>query len=217
MITTADFKKQIAKRFGQEMRLCGFKGTGFEYFQESEDYLITVYIDPSRWRGSCSPGYAVHPKQVDHDYNGKIDFKKLKTYHYEFRMSLAKDPNGPSWEYADDEKTNLGTLDEILAVIKRVAFPVIDQFKASPSILELFEVNELNKFHKNWAKRTGVFMATTNERFAWAATLVLEKKNLTKAKEFAQWGLSQLQADEGEQEWFGNKDLKRVLAINYGA
>src|SRR5215203_7177215 len=149
MIATSNVKRQIAKPFGQQMRMYGFKGTGFDYRQETNGYLIAVYIDPSRWGGSCSAGFAVHPKQVDHDYYGNINIEKLKTYQYEFRMSLAEDPNGPSWKYADDEKMNLDTLAKILETITRVAFPVIEQFKASPSILELFELNEMTNFHEN--------------------------------------------------------------------
>jgi hypothetical protein len=217
MINTADFKKQIAKPFGQAMRVYGFKGSGFEYRHETDNYLIVVYIAPSRWGGSCSAGFGIHPKQVDHEYYGKINFERLKTYQYEFRMSLAEDPNGPSWMYSDEEKTNLETLTKIIEIIKSVAFPVIEQFKASPSILELFEVNELRQFHENWTKRTGVYIATTSERFAWATALVLEKKDLMKARQFAQWCLSQSHYDEGEEEWFGDKDLRRILATNNGA
>ena len=73
MITTADFKKQIVKPFGQEMRRYNFKGTGFDYFQETEDFLIAVYISPGRWGGECYAGFAIHPKQIDKDYNGKRD------------------------------------------------------------------------------------------------------------------------------------------------
>jgi hypothetical protein len=42
MKTTADFKRQIAKPFGQEMRMRDYKGTGFEYRQETDNYLIAV-------------------------------------------------------------------------------------------------------------------------------------------------------------------------------
>jgi len=73
MITTAEFKKLTAKPFGQEMRQYGFKGTGFNYFQETEEFLIAVFIDASRWGGSCRAGFAVHPKVVEKEYNGKRD------------------------------------------------------------------------------------------------------------------------------------------------
>ena len=43
------------------------------------------------------------------------------------------------------------------------------------------------------------------------------KKDLMKAKQFAQWCLSQSQYDEGEEEWFGDKDLRRIIETNNGA
>ena len=215
MITTADFKKQIAKPFGQEMRLHGFKGTGFEYKQETEDYLIAVYIVPGRWGGSCSAGFAIHPKQIDKYYNVKKDLTKLKIYQYEFKFSLTPYAKGEWWEYSDDEDKNLMTLSKILEAIKNKAFPVIDNFKSTPNILDQFEVAEMNKFHDNWSKRTGVFISTTDLRFAWAMTIVFETKNLDKAKQFAQWALSQ--PDSLNSDWFGNKDFHRVLKKNNGA
>jgi Domain of unknown function (DUF4304) len=215
MITTADFKKQIAKPFGQEMRLHGFKGTGFEYLQDTDDYLIAICIDPSRWGSSCSAGFAIHPKQIDKDYNGKRDLTKLKTYQYEFKFSLTRYASGEKWEYADDEATNLATLSKIIDTIKNKAFPVIDKFKSTPNIIDQFEVAEMNKFHANWTKKTGVSIATTDLRFAWAMTIILENKNLAKAKQFAKWALSQ--PDNSNTEWFGNKDFQRVLTRNNGA
>lgn len=209
MITTADFKKQIAKPFGREMRLHGFKGTGFEYVQETADYLIAITIDPSRWGGSCSAGIAVHPKQIKKDYDGKINLKKLKVYQYEFRMALTNYARGEWWEYSDDEADNLKTLNKILNSIKQNAFAVIEQFKKSPNILDLFEVIEMNNFHKNWTEKTGVAIATTDLRFAWAMTLIFEEKNNSKAREFAKWGLSNL--TDSDNNWFGKKDFKRVL------
>lgn len=185
MITTADFKKQIAKPFGREMRNHGFKGTGFEYKQETDDYLIAIYIDPGRWGGSCSAGFAIHPKQVDKNSMGKLDIRKISSYQYEFKMGLTKYARGEKWEYTDDEATNLKTLNKILKAIKSKAFPVIDKFKETPNILELFEVDELKNFHDNWSEKTGVSISTTEVRFAWAMTLIFENKKPQKAKQFA--------------------------------
>lgn len=215
MITTADFKKQIAKRFGQEMRLHGFKGKGFEYKQETGDYLIAVYIDPRRLGGSCSAGFAIHPKLIDKDCNGKMDLAKLKTYQYEFKFSLTPYARGEKWEYADDEATNLVTLSKIMDAIKNKAFPVIEKFNSTPNVLDQFEVSEMNKFHDNLVKRLGVSVATTDIRFAWAMTIVFENKNPDKAKQFAQWAL--LQPDNLNSDWLGNKDFHRVLATYNGA
>jgi len=212
MITSADFKKQIAKPFGQEMRQFGFKGTGFKYHQETDEYLIAVYIDPSRWGGSCSAGFAIHPKQVDKNSMGKLDIKKIKSYQYEFKMGLTKYARGEKWEYANDEATNLITLTKILKSIKSKAFPVIEKFKETPNILELFEINELTNFHNNWTKKTGVFISTTEVRFAWAMTLIFESKKPHKAKQFAKWGVENL--GDTDNDWFGKADFDRVLKNN---
>ncbi len=212
MITTAEFKKQIAKPFGQEMRLHGFKGTGFEYKQETDDYLIAVYIDPSRWGGSCSAGFAIHPKLIDKDYDGKKDLAKLITNQYEFKFSFIPYARGEKWEYAYDEATNLGTLAKIVHTIKYKAFPVIERFTSTPNFLDKFEVSEMNKFHDYWTKRFGVSIATTDLRFAWAMTIIFENRNLEKAKQFANWALSL--PENLNSDWFGNNDFHRVLKKN---
>jgi Domain of unknown function (DUF4304) len=210
MITTAEFKKQIAKPFGQEMRRNGFKGTGLEYFQETKDYLIAVSITPGRWGGNCSAGFAIHPKQIDKNYYGKLNLKKLKIYQYEFKMSLTRYARGEWWDYSDDEFTNLETLAKIVMSIKKKAFPVIEKFKTTPTILEQFDVSEMDNFHSQWAKKAGVSIATTDLRFAWAMTVIFENKNLFKAKQFANWFTSKV--DDSDDDWFGNKDIARVIA-----
>ena len=212
MITTADFKKQIAKRFGQEMRLHGFKGTGFEYRLETCDYLIAIYIDPSRWGGSCSAGFAIHPKQIDKNSMGKLDIMKISSFEYEFKMGLSKHARREKWEYAEDESSNLITLDKILTSIKDKAFSVIKKFNEMPNILESFNIEELKNFHDNWTKKTGVWISTTDIRFAWAIALIFEKKRPQKAKEFAKWGLRNL-GDAGD-EWFGKADFERITKVN---
>jgi len=113
MITTAEFKKQIAKPFGNEMRKLGFKGTGFTYIQETDGFLFAVYIDSGKWGGSCSTGLAVHPKQIKKNSAGPLNLKNLKLHQYEFRMSLSKFARDISWKYADDLEENLNT-DQII-------------------------------------------------------------------------------------------------------
>lgn len=208
MITAAEFKKQISKPFGREMRQYGFKGTGLEYFQEMEEFLIAVYIETSRWGGSCSAGFAVHPKEIEKECNGKRDIKNLKIYQYEFKMGLTEYA-GQHWSYKDDNSENLETMSKIIFSIKEKAFPVIEKFKTKPNILDLFDVTELKHFHKNWTKRTGVSIATTNIRFAWAMTMFFEKKNKPKAQQFAKAGLSLLSKTD---TFFGRSDFERVLA-----
>ena len=202
MITTADFKKQIAKPFEHEMRQHGFHGSGFEYFQDTDNYLIAVYISPGKWGGSCFAGFAIHPKQIDKDSNGKKDLTKLKIARYQFRFGLIEHARGAEWSYSDSMEANLATLSEIIDTIKVKAFPVIDKFKATPNILDEFDISEMDQFHTNWTNKTGVSIATTDTRFGWAMTILFENKNLKKAKEFASWTLSHR---DNDIKWFGDE------------
>ena len=127
---------------------------------------------------------------------------------------MTADAKNEKWDYSDDEVTNLATLSKIVAAIKNKAFPVIDKFKKTPGILEQFEVTEMNKFHSNWTKRTGVFISTTDLVFAWAMTIIFENKNLQKAKLFAKWAISQ--SGNNNMEWFGNKDFHRIVPRKNG-
>lgn len=208
MIKTADFKKQVAGHFGQEMRNLGFKGSGFDYFQESDDFLFAVYISPSRWSGSCTAGLAIHPKQVTKDSEGALNLNKLKIYDYEFKMSLWEYASGEWWKFSEEEDLNIRTVNEILDLIKVKALPAINQFQAEPNILDTYQVADLENFYDTWTKKTGLFISTSEVRFAWAITLYLEHKNPMKAKEFAVYGLSQLPKRD---KWFGKADFQRVL------
>jgi hypothetical protein len=209
MITTAEFKKHIAKSFGTVMRSYGFKGSGFDYFQETSDLLIAVYISPSRRGNSCSAGFAVHPKLVDKNSTGKLDFEKLKSHQYEFKMALTDYARGQRWDYSDNETINIDTLDKILNSIKTKAFPVIEDFKNN-KLFNKFKLNALTNFHDSWTEKTGVFVMTTDLRFAWVMTLIFERTKPEKAKQFAKWGLSNL----GDNKWFGKNDFERVLRTN---
>ena len=212
MITTAEFKKQIAKPFGNEMRKLGFKGTGLNYFQETDDFIFAVYIGSGRWGGSCHTGLVIHPKQVYKNSVGLLNLKKLQLHQYEFRMNLSEIPCGESWEYADDPETNLNTLNEIIGIIKSRAIPIIDSFKSGTGVLETFTVADLKEFHENYTKKTGSTIATSEFRFAWAMTLIFEHKNPSKARQFAKWALSHLREDD---DWFGTVDFKRVAASGH--
>jgi hypothetical protein len=213
MITTAEFKKQVGKTFGSEMRKLGFKGSGFDYHRETDDYLFAIWIE-SRWGGSCSTGLAIHPKQVDKNSEGKLNLEKLKIHEHEFKLSLSGRGRSDRWEYSDEKEQNEKTINEIVVYIKEKALPVMELFTAKPSILDRFNVSELKSFHNNFTRKTGTSIATTELRFSWAMTLIFENKDSLKARHFAEYGVSQLDEDDS---WFGMADFKRVLSENNAA
>ena len=198
MITTAEFKKQVAKTFGDEMRKLGFKGSGFNYFRETDNYLFAIWIE-SRWGNSCSTGLAIHPKQVGKNSEGKLNLAKLKIHQYEFKLSLSGQGRSDRWEYSNENEQNKKTINEIITYIKMRALPVMELFASNPNVLDRFKVSELKNFQENFTNRTGVYIATTEIRFAWAMTLIFENKDREKARQFAEYGATQIDEDDN---WF---------------
>ena len=212
MTTAADFKKQVGKYFGLEMRKLGFKGTGFDYFQETEDFLFAITIGGKTGAaGMCSISMAVHPKVVNRNtFDEKLlNFKKLAFYHYEFRMSLGEESK--FWDFSDKEEDNFKTINEILDLIKAKALPVFEQFQAG--LLNTFTTDDLDTFFDSFENKTGVkHIVTSDIRFAWVMALYYENKNHVKSKAFANYALSKL----SNSQWFGGKDIKRILNQNSG-
>jgi hypothetical protein len=208
MITTPEFKRQVSKLFGTEMRKLGFKGTGFTYKKETQNFLIAVHLEGNRWGGSsCAATFAIHPKSIKRKVRGVLDFKKLPTSRYEFKMGLWDYPRGESWEYSNLEEENLQVILEIVARIKAKAIPVIELYCATPGLLDTFEVSDMPDFHANYVKKTGTTIATTDARFAWAMAMIFEHTNLPKAKLFAEYCLS---CGAPDDTFFGNPDLERI-------
>ena len=207
MITTDEFKRQIGKPFGVEMRKLGFKGNGFNYAIENEDFLSSVCISPGRWGGNCSVILGIHPKCITKVGNLNLNLKKLPIHLHEFRMSLSKTVPARRWGYCDTEVKNILIMHKIIALIKSRAIPVIRLYTESPTILETFKVTDLRNFHKKYAEKTGTYIATSGERFAWALAMFFEFTNPVKAKRFSEYGLSR----PGDT-FFGNQDFERILS-----
>ena len=207
MTTAADFKKQVGKYLGAEMRKLGFKGTGVDYFQDSKDFLFAVTIGGKAGAaGVCSVSMAVHPKVINRNkFDGKLlNFKKLAFYRYEFRMSLEEESK--FWDFSDKEEGNIKTINEILDIIKAKALPIFEQFKAG--LLDTFTTDDLDTFYDSFDNKTGVHhIMTSDVNFAWVLALYFENKNYEKSKAFANYALSKM----GNKQWFGGKDIKRIL------
>ena len=216
MITTLEFKKQIGKHLGQEMRCLGFKGSGFNYSIDSDNFVFIIGIQASQYGGQCCAELGIQPKSLDTDGSRKIDFKKIKYIDCELRTRLS--PHGQSdnwWKYGDNESENRKVIGEIIDTIKKHAIPVIERFKNNPTILEQIEIADLENLHNGASdKLKGLNLMTTEIRLAWALTKALENTNLVKAKEFAQYGLSKIKLPS---TFFGIDYFEEVLSKNNDA
>lgn len=216
MISAADFKRQISKTLAGHLKTLGFKGSGFNYIMDSDNFIFTIGVQASQWGGQCCAEFGIQPKDIDSFGDHKVDFKKLKYYQCEFRTRLATN-NGSDqwWKYSDDQENNIQVANQIFDIVVRQVVPIIELFKGDKYVLDRIDVSDLNNIFKYVAdKLGGMSLMTTDIRFAWALTKIYEKRNLDKAKQFAEFGMSKL---DDKSTFIGKVDFERVLRQNNGA
>jgi len=216
MISAADFKRQISKTLAGHLKTLGFKGSGFNYIMDSDNFIFIIGVQASQWGGQCCAEFGIHPKDIDSFGDHKVDFKKLKYYQCEFRTRLPTN-NGSDqwWKYSDDQEKNIQVANQIFDIVVRQVVPIIELFKGDKYVLDRIYVSDLNNIFKYVAdKLGGMSLMTTDIRFAWALTKIYEKRNLDKAKQFAEFGMSKL---DDKSTFIGKVDFERVLRQNNGA
>jgi len=211
MITAADFKKHISKILSGHLKTLGFKGSGFNYLLDTDNFIFTIGIQASQYGGECCAEFGVQPKEIDSFGDHKIDFKKLKYYSCEFRSRLSR-KNGAAqwWKYSEDAQENIEIAEEIFSIIQKDISPIIALFQSEPYILDSIEIEDLeNIFNSIPKKLGGMNLITTDVRLAWALTKVYSKRDIEKAKQYAKFGLSKL---DSSSNFIGKTDFENVLA-----
>lgn len=211
MILTKEFKRQIAKLLGVEMRKLGFKGTGLTYKKQDPNFLYLVLVAPGTWGNYCTLHLYIHPKEIDKNGTGSLNLENLRWPDYEFRTQLYDTARGKRWELKDDEMDNLVTLQEIITDIRGRVLPIIQRFQKSPGPLDAFTVAEMENINKSCLRHMGTVILTTHIRLAWVLATVFELKNPEKAARFAEYGLAQLEPDD---TFIGRPDFTRILRHN---
>lgn len=216
MITTAEFKKQIGKPFGNSLRELGFKGCGFNYKMDNENFVFTIGIQASQYGEKCCAEFGIQPKAVETNGFENHDFKKIKYYDCEFRTRIyANEKNSDWWNYSNNEIQNIQTAKEIAELIKSRVLPIINEFKQDPKILEKIETSDLtNIYVKVGDKIGGMRIMNTDIRLSWVLAKCFEKSNPKKAAEFAKYGLDLLKEDD---KFFARKDLEKIYGIKNSA
>ncbi len=216
MISTLEFKKQIGKSLAQQIKELGFKGSGFSYIMDTDDFIFAIGIQAGRYGGQCCLELGIQPKSLTTDGSRFLNFKKLKYIDCEFRTRLSPSGQGDFWwTFGDNEHENEKIITGIIETIKKFATPVIDRIKNNPNFLEEIELEDLDNLHNGQSKKlNGLNLMTTEIRLAWALTKALEKKNLAKAKMFAQYGLSKIKYPSS---FFGIEYFEEIVGKNNGA
>ncbi|NII28263.1 DUF4304 domain-containing protein [Pseudoflavitalea sp. X16] len=215
MIAASDFKKHISKTLAGHLRTLGFKGSGFNYLMDTDDFVFTIGVQASQWGGQCCAEFGIQPKAIDGIGEYKIDFRKLKYSECEFRTRLTNNNKSDQWwQYSDDPEKNIQVANEMFSIVVNQAVPIMDLFKNKDYIFDKIEVSDLDNIYKNVSSKLGgMDLMTTDIRLAWALTKIYEKRDVARAKQFARFGLSKL---EPTSTFIGRTDFEKVLNAGPG-
>jgi hypothetical protein len=209
MISSSEFKKHISKELSGQLKKLGFKGSGFDYRQETENFIFVLGIQASQYGGQCCAEYAFHPKIIEDNRFKKIDLKKIKYYQCEFRARLHYPTKGDTWwKYSDKEHKNIEIAHEIVTLVKDIFLPVITLLSNTSCSLDNIEITDLDSMKKVAAKLNGMSPMTSDLRLAWVLTKYFEKTNLLKAKTFAEYALFK---SESIPNFFGRPYLEKII------
>jgi hypothetical protein len=217
MTSAAEFKKHISRTLGDKMRSLGFRGSGFYFLQDSEDFVFTFGVQASRYGGQCCAEYGVQPKALAKVGNYELNFSKLKYSQCELRKRLAKPSKGLDqwWIYSDNENANIQIANEMFGLFLDQAIPTINAFKSNPNILDTISISDLDNCYLNVSKKlAGISPMFGNVRFAWALAKIYEGKDPNRAMQFAAYGISKL--DE-QSLFFGKEDFEKILEMKSSA
>ncbi len=204
MITSADFKKHISKTISQSLKELGFKGNGFSYRKESENFIFIIGIQASQYGGKCCVELGIHPKEITDWYGREIIFKTLKYYECQFRKRLEKIQikkwwnfskkieDNQWWDYSDSEEKNIKTAENIVLSIENHFIPIIQVFTGENYIFDNLDDSDLS----NPRKKLAGLNIESEIGFIWTLSKVYEKRNLDKAFEYAKLGLSKLKSND---------------------
>jgi hypothetical protein len=216
MISSVEFKKHISKTLSGKLKELGFKGTGFDYKLETENFVFVIGIQASRYGGQCCVEFGFQPKAIDNNGFQDIDFKKIKYYSCEFRTRLHYPTKGDKWwKYSEEEQINIGIANEIVELVKSNALPIITLMQKKPNPIDNLTIHDLDKIYtKVSEKLNGMVLMTSEGRLAWALTKYYEKSNPIKSKEFALYGLEKTKSVPG---FFARPYLEQIVKGNNNA
>lgn len=213
-VSTKEFKRQISKKFRDGLKPLGFNGTGVDLYKETNNFLHSVFLSPSRFGDKFSLGLAIHPKGIKKNSLGNIDFDRLKNTMFEYKIVPWKNASGHWWDYDSNETTNLRTIEKVIKIVEKNVASVIDSFEIKPGLLDIVQPDDLSNFHSWFTKFTGTTIATTDTRFAWSLAVLFEKNDRERSKSFAKYCIENL---DQKIKFFGRNDLERILGKSNGA
>jgi uncharacterized protein DUF4304 len=190
-MNASDFKKLINKHFSPKIRLLGWKGSGFHFFQQTPYHVVNILGIQGTWHGgSVCCETAIHFDFIPDLAHKEIDISKITHASSLIRNRLS--PKGVGdyhWIFRDNKEDNVTSVNQIWDAFKTHAHIFYDDFSKFPFPFDTIEPEDL-KTNGNY-KLLGKYLITNSIYFAWLLkeiNLLLLRQEI--AKDFSELGLS---------------------------
>ncbi|UKN00203.1 DUF4304 domain-containing protein [Paracrocinitomix mangrovi] len=208
-MNTQDFKKQIGKYLGAEMRSLGFTGSGFDYRKESGDYILLVSLHGDRFGGGFWGEFGLHFKDLDSEFYK--DPKKINVFNVWIRDRLRGRKNSPKrWNYMQTEEENKTQIDDFIQALTTQVIPLFQKLENGK---EFFSDFPTGLFASTKVKIVSGFSCAMapSYRIAYLGALFYEKRDPKKAKKFLKYVKSRISPEEFPEIRNDISRLEKVL------
>jgi len=211
-ISSADFKKLITKYFAPKLREKGWTGTGFHYRKFTDNhfiYLLSFY--PDKYGKQCWVEVGVHLDFLKNIGGTDYDLKKIDCSWLDIRRRISPDKSDNyTWKYLDTEDKNKIVLENIWDTFMTNGQDFFIQFKEFPSPFQEIEITDIDKRNEKYQVKG--LPLPSDVRTAWLLAQVYDYiGDKKKAVEFANFGLSRIQGQQGSAL---SPDLEKIKSKN---
>jgi|GEM_PF-3436822 len=201
-ISSAEFRKMIAKHFSPKLRELGWKGSGFDFRKAvGEQYIHLLTIQPSRYGGKVWVELGIHLKLFDGTFGREYDLKKIKTWDVEMRTRLTPKNNKEidyAWSLEDSEIKNRMVIQSIWNAFQENGPAFFDHFQDFPGPFAGIEPQDLLKENRDKYFNVKGLPLPADIRGAWImAQISLTLKEPERVIAFAELGLNLITGPRG--------------------
>ncbi len=192
-MNASEFKKLVAKHFTPEVRKLGWKGSGFNFRQETDSPVVNIFgIQGSRWGGSVCCETAIHFNFLHDLTHNQIDISKTTYASCMIRNRLSPQGEGDyHWNFRDNEEDNVKSISQILSAFKTHGTNFYNEFVDFPHPFDKITPGEIA--NNRGYRILGKYFLLNLIDFCW----LLKEINLkigrpAVAKEFSELGLDMM-------------------------
>lgn len=141
----ASFKKLINKYFSPNIRELGWKGSGFNFYELTENHVINIFgIQGSWYGGSVCCETAIHFDFLP-ELSGKTDPKKISYASCLIRQRLSPTGEGDyHWNFKKMEEDNIKSVNEIWKAFTEFGLDFYNDFSNFPHPFDLIRPEDIN-------------------------------------------------------------------------